>query len=129
MAQLISDVGTYFGGILGTGKRVLLINPPVQEKRYHWIRWNQPLELLRLSSWIKARTGARDVTLFDFMLPDDRGDVPRHKVKDTWTGPQAESLWHFGRPFQDFEEFLGERVRRGSVPDLIVVSSLTSYWH
>lgn len=129
MARLVSDVGGYLRGTLGARARVLLINPPVQEKRYHWLRWNQPLELLRLSTWIKMRTGARDVYLFDFMLPDERGEVPRHKVRDTWTGPQSESLWHFGRPFEHFEGFLDERVRRGWVPDIIVVSSLTSYWH
>jgi hypothetical protein len=129
MARLVPDVGGFFGGVLGSKARVLLINPPVQEKRYHWIRWNQPLELLRLGTWLKTRTGCRDVCLFDFMVPGDRGEVPRHKVKDTWTAENPESLWHFGRPFEDFEEFLGKRLRRGWVPDIIVVSSLTSYWH
>ena len=57
MARLVSDVGGYLGGMLDAKARVLLINPPVQEKRYHWIRWNQPVELLRLSTWIKTGTG------------------------------------------------------------------------
>jgi hypothetical protein len=129
MARPISDVAGYLSEMLGPRARVLLVNPPVQEKRYHWIRWNQPLELLRLSTWIKTRTGCRDVDLFDFMAPNGRGEVPRHKVKETWTAPSPESLWHFGQPFEAFEEFLGKRLRRGWVPDVIVVSSLTSYWH
>jgi hypothetical protein len=129
MARLVSDVDGYLSGMLGAKARVLLVNPPVQEKRYHWIRWNQPLELLRLATWIKMRTGCRDIHLFDFMAPDGRGEVRRHKVRETWTVPNPESLWHFGQSFEEFEEFLGERLRRAWVPEAIVVSSLTSYWH
>jgi hypothetical protein len=48
--------------------RVLLINPPVVEARYQWSRWNQPLDLLKLGTFLKKEFGC-DVKLFDFMLP------------------------------------------------------------
>lgn len=129
MAELVTTPEDFLKGALHSRAKVLLVNPPVQEKRYHWLRWNQPQDLLRLSSWIKAEAGAADIRLFDFMLPDEKGDVGRHKIKETWTGPGAPSLWHFGQPFEAFDGYLDELVKVGWVPDLIVISSLTSYWH
>ncbi len=129
MARVVTDAGEHLRDRLGSEGKVLLINPPVQEKRYHWLRWNQPLELLRLSTWLKTRTGSREVMLYDFMFPDERGDVPRHKVKETWTGVGSDALWHFGQPFEEFEEFFDGLMKRAWIPDLIIISSLTSYWH
>jgi hypothetical protein len=132
MATLVGDPTKYLKRLLTRRTRVLLINPPVEERRYHWLRWNQPLELLRLSSWIREHEKNAEVRLFDFMLPvDDAGTVPKHKVKESWTGaPDDEQLWHFGQPFEVFEtSFRTLLFREGWVPDVIVVSSLTSYWH
>ncbi len=129
MAALVAASADYLKRALSAKARVLLVNPPVQEKRYHWLKWNQPLELLRLSAWIKERIRSADVRLYDFMLPDPKGDVPRHKVKETWAAPGAEALWHFGRPFEAFDAYLDELVKSGWAPQLVVVSSLTSYWH
>ena len=75
--------------------------------------------------WIKERERSVDVQLFDFMFRSGRGDVPRHKVKETWGGPHAEALWHFGRPFEEFDRYLDELLKRGWVPDVIVVTSLS----
>src|SRR3954463_13698720 len=105
MALLVPDPVAFFEKQLGPKARILLINPPVEERRYHWLRWNQPLELLRLSSWIRRQEPKAEVRLFDFMLPlDENGTVPKHKVKESWTGAwDAEQLWHFGQPFDVFE--------------------------
>ena len=130
MARLVSDPARYFRHHLGGPTRVLLINPPVQERRYHWLRWNQPSELLRLSTWLKKIHPGIDIRLFDFMFPDKAGRVSKHKVKETWMGSQDDDqLWHFGRRFEDFESFLVAASSEKWVPDLILVSSLTSYWH
>src|SRR5580704_1621979 len=129
MADLHSDADAFLGRAVGSGSRVLLINPPVQEKRYHWIRWNQPLELLRLSTWLKQNAKKVDVRLFDFMAPDSEGGVPKHRVKERWQGSGEAIIWHFGRPFDDFESKLLQWRRDGWSPDIIVISSLCSYWH
>src|SRR6185369_16207890 len=105
MARLVTNVGEDLRGRLGPESKVLLVNPPVQEKRYHWLRWNQPLDLLRLSSWLKEAVGFADIRLYDFMLADEAGTFPRHKVKETWGGPGADALWHFGRPFEAFDRY------------------------
>src|SRR5687768_15116903 len=89
------------------------------------------MELLRLSSWMKASHPGISVRLFDFMLPDAGGNVPKQKVKETWTGADADDqLWHFGEPFDALErELKSLDAKHGWVPDIIIVSSLTSYWH
>jgi hypothetical protein len=129
VADLHSDPSAFFARIAGKGARVLLINPPVQEKRYHWIRWNQPLELLRLSTWLKTRAKDLDVRLFDFMAPAPDGTVPKHRVKERWQGAEEAIIWHFGQPFEEFERRLLQWRREAWNPDVIVVSSLCSYWH
>src|SRR5712692_4884713 len=104
MALLANDPTSYLERELGPKTRVLLVNPPVEERRYHWLRWNQPLELLRLGAWLREREPKVDVHLFDFMLPDEQGAVPKYKVKESWTGASDDAqLWHFGQPFEVFE--------------------------
>ncbi len=130
MADLIHDPENYLATKLAADARVLLINPPVEEKRYHWLRWNQPLELLKLSSWLKQRHSGISVRLFDFMFPDEGGAVHKHKVKDTLSGAGNDpQLWHFGRTFENFEAVLKSFQQASWVPDYIIISSLTSYWH
>lgn len=129
MAVLIQDTAEHLKHALPARAKLLLVNPPVQEKRYHWLRWNQPLELLRLSTWFKENVRSPEVRLFDFMFPEEDGSIPRHKVKETWTGPHGEALWHFGQSFEKFDRYLDELLKRGWVPEAIVVTSLTSYWH
>jgi hypothetical protein len=129
MAALIRAAADHLKHALPARAKVLLVNPPVQEKRYHWLRWNQPLDLLRLSTWLKGNVPAAEVRLFDFMFPDEEGSIPRHKVKETWTGPHGGALWHFGQPFEEFDRYLDELLKRSWVPDAIIVTSLTSYWH
>src|SRR5271166_1183884 len=58
--------------------RVLLLNPPVEETRYSWLRWNQPLDLLKLASRLRTRVEC-GVELLDCMKPDESG-----KVKEDW---------------------------------------------
>jgi hypothetical protein len=41
------------------GDRVLLVNPPVEETRYSWLRWNQPLDLLTLGAHLKEAEQGR----------------------------------------------------------------------
>lgn len=129
MARLVDDPETWFKRNLDGTCRILLVNPPVQEKRYHWLRWNQPMELLCLGTWLKKAHRGIAVRLEDMMLPDEEGAVPKHKVKDTWGNVTDEQLWHFGEPFEALGERLARLIQEQWIPDCIVISSLTSYWH
>ena len=61
------------------GDRILLVNPPVFETRYSWLRWNQPLDLLRAGAYLKSSKKC-SVELFDFMLPNDKGRVQKKGI-------------------------------------------------
>jgi hypothetical protein len=85
---------------------------------------------LRLSSWLKTCRPRIDVRIFDFMFPEADGSVPKQKVKETWKGADDDDqLWHFGQPYEAFDRELRALAASDWAPDLILISSLTSYWH
>src|SRR5438552_7064211 len=55
--------------------RILLVNPPVEETRYSWLRWNQPLDLLKPASRLRSHVEA-GVGFLDSMKPAETGKVP-----------------------------------------------------
>ena len=53
--------------------------------------------------------------------------MPKHKVKETWTGADSDAqLWHFGQPFEEFERSMAKLANGGWRPNLIYITSLTS---
>ena len=42
---------------------ILLVNPPVEETRYAWLRWNQPLDLLKIGGYLKSHVGCSNSRL------------------------------------------------------------------
>lgn len=108
--------------------RILLVNPPVIESRYQWVRWNQPLDLLKLSSYLKVRFDS-DVRLYDFMLPVN------NKVARAANKPESEivakghnfNVWRYGSTDADFSKWL-DNVTGKWRPTQIWISALTSYW-
>jgi hypothetical protein len=108
--------------------RILLINPPVIESRYQWVRWNQPLDLLKLSSLLKSEIGC-DVKLYDFMLPVNN-KVPRTANKpddEVIVNGHAFNLWRYGSSDSDFSKWM-DKITAKWRPTQIWVTSLTSYW-
>ena len=119
------------------GDRILLVNPPVFETRYNWLRWNQPLDLLRIGAYLKSSKKC-DVELFDFMLPNNKGHVQKkglsgqeryRKVGDgdfAYTYP----MWRFGKPLDALNDWLVQR-RADNVqgePTQVWITSLCSFW-
>jgi hypothetical protein len=126
--RLVKDPERELSDLVAGSARVLLINPPVYERRYHWLRWNQPSDLLRLSSWIKSKSRRAEVRLYDFMFPTESGDVPKKKVADSWR-EGGRQLWHFGQRFEEFEKTFTTWQLEKWRPTIIIITSLTSYWH
>ncbi len=92
--------------------RVLLVNPPVEETRYSWLRWNQPLDLLKLASLLRSEVGC-EVELLDFMKPDRQGHVaeewlPRDRRYHTVKGHRY-PMRRFGKPYRFLEDWLSRR--------------------
>src|SRR2546428_5142363 len=102
MATLTETPAKYLKSALPAKAKVILVNPPVQEKRYHWLRWNQPLDLLRLSTWFKENLGSAEVRLFDFMFPEEPRRCAPHAALEPWSDPQGEELQPCGPPTSCF---------------------------
>lgn len=117
--------------------RVLLVNPPVFETRYSWLRWNQPLDLLQIGSHLKTKVQC-GVELFDFMLPDALGVVEKqaltgtnkHRCVGEGTFAYTYPMWRFGKSFSDFEKWLTAKHSDNNAkePTQVWITSLCSYW-
>lgn len=112
---------------------VLLVNPPVEETRYHWLRWNQPLDLLKVASRLRSQVGC-GVSLLDCMKPDEAGKVPedplpRDRRYYTVRGERY-PMRRYGTPYGEVKRILAARHRcEGGVrPTQVWVTSLCSYW-
>src|SRR5207237_112415 len=82
--------------------RVLLLNPPVEETRYSWLRWNQPLDLLKLGGHLRTEVGC-SVELHDCMKPnaDDAVEedwLPRDRRYYTVKGDRY-PMRRYGTPY------------------------------
>ena len=114
--------------------RVLLVNPPVEETRYSWLRWNQPLDLLKLASHLRSEVGC-EVELLDFMKPDRQGHVPeewlpRDRRYCTVKGHRY-PMRRFGKPYGFLQDWLSQK--RNELfpyePSQVWITSLCSYWY
>lgn len=118
----------YVSGNCTSADRILLVNAPVIESRYQWVRWNQPLDLLKIGTFLKTEIGC-DVKLFDFMLPlggrvARTANKPDSKIEiDSHTF----SLWRYGKSNAEFSSWL-EELTTDWRPTQIWITSLTSYW-
>jgi hypothetical protein len=112
--------------------RILLINPPVEATRYSWIRWNQPLDLLKIGTFLRREVGCA-VDLIDFMKPDRTGRVSQQWLKGVnqhrIVGDEKFPMHHFGLPYSTLTEWLlARRASRRRPPTQIWITSLCSYW-
>ena len=114
--------------------RVLLVNPPVEETRYSWLRWNQPLDLLTLGAYLKDKVGC-SVELFDCMKPNKDGDVPeewlpRDRRYYTVQGERY-PMRRYGLSCNGLVDLVHQWKARnpGSLPTQVWITSLCSYWY
>jgi hypothetical protein len=133
MAKKIT-AATLFSKHVSRKDRVLLINPPVEETRYSWIRWNQPLDLLKLGSYLRSRIEC-EVELFDFMKPDPKGHVheewlPRDRRYYIVNGERY-PIRRFGQPYNKLVDWVTSRRKENSSgePTQVWITSLCSYWY
>ncbi|WP_246943462.1 hypothetical protein [Bacillus pinisoli] len=114
-------------GKLSQKDKVLLVNPPVQEVRYAWLKWNQPLDLLLLSSKLREEIGC-SVEILDFMLPDENGRVTAKEYKQKTIKNTSYKTRLYGTPLEQISQRL-DLVSSSWKPTHIVITSLTSYWY
>jgi hypothetical protein len=132
MAKVIS-ARTLLKSHLTKRDRVLLINPPVVETRYSWVRWNQPLDLLKLASYLRSNVGC-GIHLLDYMQPDKEGDVPQDLLtkasRYVLLGDERYPMRRFGRSDSFLKEWVTTRKAREKpgLPTQVWITSLCSYW-
>jgi hypothetical protein len=112
--------------------RILLLNPPVEETRYSWVRWNQPLDMLKLGSHLRSNVGCA-VELIDCMKPDQQGKVtedwlPRDRRYYVLKGERY-PMRRFGKSYADLAKELATIAAGKRKPTQVWVTSLCSYWH
>jgi hypothetical protein len=129
MAKIIS-AKTLVTSHLAKQDRVLLINPPVVETRYSWIRWNQPIDLLKLASYLRTNVGC-EVHLLDYMQPDKDGEVPQEWLpkasRYVVVGDEQYPMRRFGRSHKFLKEWLAKK-DKNRLPTQVWITSLCSYW-
>jgi hypothetical protein len=112
---------------------ILLINPPVEETRYSWVRWNQPLDLLKLGQLLTKEVGC-SVSLVDHMRPDSSWKVPFEFLPAARRyyeiGGEQYPMRRFGRPYNEIHEWKKAQCRKGTLPEptQVWITSLCSYW-
>src|SRR5262249_7602863 len=112
--------------------RILLVNPPVEATRYSWIRWNQPLDLLKIGAFLQREVGC-SVNLLDFMKPDRTGKVPQQWLKGDnqyrMVAGERFPMHRFGLPYSAITQWiLKRRASRLRLPTQIWITSLCSFW-
>ena len=128
-------------------KTALLINPPVYDTQY-WAEWSQPYGLLRIAALLKKHA-YRKVWLYDFMEADENRKVRNNRIsphetyeEKNWPdarvtpivirkGSEELELFkrHFGRSWDDFEEWLKQRgLTPKNAPSEVWISSVMTYW-
>ena len=111
---------------------ILLINPPVEETRYAWLRWNQPLDLLKIGGHLKENLGC-DVALLDFMKPDARGKVLQQRLPGSrqtrMVGDESYPMRRYGLPYSELTQWVAKQKSAGAkLPTQVWITSLCSYW-
>src|SRR5690349_14587544 len=107
-------------------EKVLLINPPVYDTRFHWDKWHQPTRLLRLATHF--RRSAVDVKLIDTLYTPSDEPLKRKRVAFLPLDGLNVPKWRYGMPTSAFTAQLKELAKSGWIPDEIYVEGFTTFW-
>jgi len=128
-------------------KTALLIAPPVYDTQY-WAEWSQPYGLQRVAALLKKHR-YKKLWLYDFMETGPDRKVTHHRInpdesydQENWPDGKTRPIVltknneklelqkkHFGKTWDDFEEYLKRRhLNRANPPTEVWISAVMSYW-
>lgn len=115
-----------------TGRKALLINPPIYDTQY-WPRWSQPHGLLKIATWLRQDHGYTHLRLLDCLATDKNRRVAFHQRPGNWglvrRGNVTKKMWHFGWPLEKLAYELRRHARHELFyPDEVWITSIMTYW-
>jgi hypothetical protein len=108
------------------GEKILLVNPPVYDTRFHWFQWSQPLGLLQLITY--AQTVGADVKLFDALEPSHGSTLRKERVSVLTLDDDKVYKWRFGQTKAALMRKLRDLKKAHWEPDRVYVDCLTTFW-
>lgn len=115
-----------------TGRKALLINPPIYDTQY-WPHWSQPHGLLKIATWLRQDHQYTHLRLLDCLATDKNRRVSFHQRpaehgvirRDNIT----KKMWHFGWPLEKLAYELRRHASRELFyPDEVWITSIMTYW-
>ena len=107
-------------------RRVLLCNPPIYDTRFPWVRFQQPVTLLQLSTLLK-RFGC-DVRLLDALHAEPSTTLRRRRMRVFTRDDIPLNWWRFGRlPSQLTAQLIAFK-REKWQPDEVYIEGFTTFW-
>ena len=107
-------------------ERVLLINPAVFDTQFHWSDWQQPTNLLRLSSY--CRQVSADVKLIDVLAKSGKERIKRKQIETLSLDGISVKKWRFGLEKTELQKQMQELLQENWFPDKIYVDGFTAIW-
>lgn len=107
-------------------ERVLLINPAVFDTQFHWSDWQQPTNLLRISTYCR-QIGA-DVKLIDVLAKAGKERIKRKQIETLSLDGISVNKWRFGLARTELQKRMQELSRGDWSPHKIYVDGFTTIW-
>lgn len=107
-------------------ERVLLFNPPVHDTRLPWSKWQQPVQLLKLSTYFKS-VGA-DVRMVDALFCAPKQRLRRERAAFLPLDGLNVPKWRYGSSSADLGAQLRALNEANWRPDVIYVECSTTFW-
>jgi len=107
-------------------RRVLLYNPPIYDTRFPWVRFQQPVALLQLSTLLK-HLGC-DVRMLDALYTEPNTTLRRRRMRVLTRDDLPLNWWRFGRLPSELAAQLIAFRREKWQPDEVYIGGFTTFW-
>lgn len=122
--KILAD--TEITSYVSSARQILLINAPAVDIRLPWSKWQQPVGLIKVGTYLHSQS--YDVRLIDCLQVPSNNHLAREKVGQLEIDGYRIDLWRFGLSPAKVVSRLREWQRQGWKPDVVLVSCGMSFW-
>jgi hypothetical protein len=112
--------------LISNSERLVLINAPAVDIRLPWARWQQPIGLLKIGTYLRIQ--GYDVRLIDCLQVSANNRLTREKIGQLELEGYHVDLWRFGLSPSKVISRLREWEKQEWKPDVVLVSCGMSFW-